>query len=156
MATSARLAIEVEKPQSAHAKPILSAILIGGFGLVLLLISGGKVWLNYLYQSEGVEVLAKVTNSSRMYSSRSSYNIIYYRFTLQDGRTFTGNQSGYSGTPGSSILVAYLPSYPSMNRVAGSGTHDQKRLPLIMLAGVFFIFIGWQACIVQRRKLADR
>ena len=156
MATSARLAIETEKRQPAYANPILGAVLIGGFGLVLLLISGGKMWLNHLYRSEGVEVIAKVTNSGRIYSSRSSYNVVYYRFTLSDGRTFTGNQSGYSGAPGSSILIDYLSSYPSMNRVAGSDTHDQKRLPLIMVVGAFFIFIGWQAYIVQRRKLADR
>ena len=134
---------------------MISALLIGGFGLVLLLISGGKMWLNHVYQSDGVEVIAKVTNSSRMYSSRSSYNVVYYRFTLQDGRTFTGNQSGYSGTPGSSILVAYLPSYPTMNRVAGSDTHDQQRLALILLVGAFFVFVGSQAYIVQRRKLGS-
>lgn len=156
MATSARLAIETAKRQPAYANPILSAILIGGFGLVLLLISGGKMWVSHLYQTEGIEVVAKVTNNSRMYSSRSSYNVVYYRFTLQDGRTFTGNQSGYSGTPGSSILVTYLPSYPSVNRVAGSGKRDQKWLPLIMVVGAFFVFIGWQAYIVQRRKMADR
>ncbi|HEX7895984.1 MAG TPA: DUF3592 domain-containing protein [Terriglobales bacterium] len=156
MATSARLAIEIENRPRRSTSPAVSALVIGGFGLVLLLISGGGMWINHLYQSEGIQVIAKVTNSSRMYSSRSSYNVVYYRFTLSDGRTFTGNQSGYSGTPGSSILIDYLPSSPSTNRVDGSNTHDQKRLPLIMVAGAFFVFIGWQAYIVQRRKLADR
>jgi len=125
----------------------IAALLTIGFGLVLLLIAGGKALLNFEYSAHGAEVVATVTDSSYIYSTRSSYHTVNYVFTVPGGRTVTGSQTGYSGRRGSSILVAYLPSRPYFNRVAGSEQHDRKWLPPIAIAGAFFLFAGLRSRI---------
>jgi hypothetical protein len=128
----------------------IASLFTVSFGLVLVLIAGGKALLNYEYNAHGVEVVATVTDSSYIYSNRSSYHTVSYAFSVPDGRRFRGTQTGYSGARGGSILVAYLPARPSFNRVAGSEQRDRKWLPVVAIAGAFFLLAGMQSYLKQK------
>jgi hypothetical protein len=147
-----RVELQKAKP-GLYLSPVASSFLIGGFGLLLFLIAGGKALLNYFYSTQGSEIVAAVTWSGTSYSGHSSYRTVRYAFTLPDGRTFRGSQTGYSATGGGPILVSYLPDHPSFNRVTGSERPDQKWLPFVALVGAFFVFAGFQSYGYQQGKV---
>jgi len=153
MATTPASATGVETTKLApkvYSNPLLSLAIVGGFGLLLCLFSAGKTLLDHFYRTEGREIVATVTWSG--YTSSANSRSVRYSFTLPDGRSFRGNQTGYGGTVGESILVAYLPSNPSFNRVAGAERQGQKWLPFLAVAGIFFVFAGVRSYVVLRRK----
>lgn len=133
-----------------YSNPLLSLAIVGGFGLLLFLFSAGKTLLDHVYRTDGREILATVTWSG--YTSSANSRSVRYTFTLPDGRSFKGSQTGYGGTVGETILVAYLPSNPSFNRVAGSERQGQKWLPFLAVAGIFFMFAGVRSYVVLRRQ----
>jgi Protein of unknown function (DUF3592) len=145
--------VELEKQTPRlYVNPGLAAFLIGGFGLLLVLMAGGKLLLDHFYQVEGNAVVATVTASGVTYSRNSTYHNVSYEFTLVDGRTFSGNQTGYRARRGEPILVNYLRSYPSFNRVAGSDRRDPQRLLPVAVVGIIFLFIGSQSYLAHRRR----
>jgi hypothetical protein len=138
-----------------NASPAKVSLLIGGFGLLLLLISGSSIFLNRLYRTQGRQVVATVTGTDAAYDlHHSQHSNIRYQFTV-NGRTFRGNQTGYSENTGETMLVTYLPSYPSFNRVAGSEQQEQKALEPVAFAGLLFMLIAVQSYVVNRRKKAE-
>jgi len=138
-----------------NARPGKFSLLIGGFGLLLLLISGSSIFLNRLYRTQGRQVVATVTGTDAAYDlQHSAHSNIRYQFTV-NGRTFGGNQTGYSESPSEGILVTYLPSYPSFNRVAGSEQQEQKALEPVAVAGLLFMLIAVQSYVGNRRRPAE-
>ncbi|HET8826908.1 MAG TPA: DUF3592 domain-containing protein [Terriglobales bacterium] len=133
-----------------YSNPLLSLAIVGGFGLLLFLFSAGKTLLDHFYRTEGQEIVATVTWSG--YTSSANSRSVRYTFALPDGRSFKGSQTGYGGTVGEPILVSYLPSNPSFNRVAGSERRGQKWLPFLAIAGIFFMFAGAHSYRVLRRQ----
>ena len=133
-----------------YSNPLMSLAVVGGFGLLLFFFSAGKTLLDHFYRAEGREIVATVTWCG--YTSSSSSRSVRYTFTLPDGRSFRGSQTGYGGTVGEPILVAYLPSNPSFNRVAGAERQGQKWLPFLAIAGMFFMFAGVRSYVVLRRQ----
>jgi nitrate reductase NapE component len=143
---------ETTKPgPKVYSSPLLSLAIVGGFGLLLFLFSAGKTLLDHFYRTDGREIVATVTWCG--YTSSSNSRSVRYTFTLPDGRSFRGSQTGYGGTVGETILVFYLPSNPSFNRVAGSERRGQKWLPFLAIAGLFFMFAGVHSYRVLRRQL---
>ena len=129
---------------------VLPGTLLALIGLVLALVGGGKMYLNQRYTQEGKRVIGVVTASSM----RSG---IRYEFQTADGRTFTGRQSRYSGRPGETILLEYLASDPSWNRVAGSEQSDRQSFLPIGIVGVLTLLAGLYsiAYVLRRRAGAD-
>ena len=151
--TAERITSELVKRKEAVSR--MGSLVTIGFGLALLGIAGAKAMLNYEYQFHGIETVATVTSSSYSYSRGTSYHTVSYVFRIPGGRTVMGNQTGYSGAKGSSILVSYLPSHPSFNRVAGSEQRDRKWLPWVSVAGAFFLFVGIQSYLKQKRTASS-
>lgn len=135
-----------------YSNPLMSLAVVGGFGLLLFLFSAGKTLLDHFYRAEGREIVATITWCGYTSSSTSATRSVRYTFTLPDGRSFRGSQTGYGGTVGEPILVAYLPSNPSFNRVAGSERQGQKWLPFLAITGIFFMFAGVRSYVVLRRQ----
>lgn len=133
-----------------YSNPLMSLAVVGGFGLLLFLFSAGKTLLDQFYRTQGREIVATVTWCG--YTSSANSRSVRYTFTLPDGRSFRGSQTGYGGTVGEPILVAYLPSNPSFNRVAGAERQGQKWLPFLAIAGLFFMFAGARSYNVLRRQ----
>ena len=141
---------ETKQAPRVNSNPLLSLAVVGGFGLLLFLFSAGKALLDSLYRTQGREIVATVTWCG--YTSSSNSRSVRYTFTLPDGRSFRGSQTGYGGIVGEPILVAYLPSNPSFNRVAGAERQAQKWLPFLAVAGIFFMFAGGRSYAVLRRQ----
>ena len=130
---------------------VLPGTLLAVIGLVLALIGGGKMYLNQRYTQEGKRVIGVVTASSM----RSG---IRYEFQTPDGRTFTGRQSRYSGRPGETILLEYLASDPSWNRVAGSEQSDRESFVPLGIVGLVTLVAGLYSVVYvlrQRRAGSD-
>ena len=136
--------------RKVYSSPLLSLAVVGGFGLLLFLFSAGKTLLDFFYRTQGREIVATVTWCG--YTSSANSRSVRYTFTLPDGRSFRGSQTGYGGTVGEPILVAYLPSNPSFNRVAGAERQGKKWLPFLAIAGLFFMFAGARSYNVLRRQ----
>jgi hypothetical protein len=150
-ATLSGLGLEGEKRSTSRASNGRAALLIGGFGLLLLLVSGGTLLLDHLYRTQGREVIATVTGNDAAYdSSHFGHANIHYEFSA-GGRVIRGNQSNYSGRAGESVLVVYLPSDPSFNRVSGSDRQEQKALGPVAVAGCLFLLIAIQASFRRTR-----
>ncbi len=141
---------EMTKSPKVYSNPLMSLAVVGGFGLLLFLSSAGKTLLDHFYRTTGREIVATVTWCG--YTSSSNSRSVRYTFTLPDGRSFRGSQTGYGGTVGEPILVMYLPSNPSFNRVAGAERQGQKWLPFLAAAGIFFMFAGARSYVMVRRQ----
>lgn len=139
-----------KRTPKVYSNPLMSLAIVGGFGLLLFLFSAGKELLDGFYRADGREIIATITWCG--YTSSANSRSVRYTFTLPDGRSFKGSQTGYGGTVGETILVAYLPSNPSFNRVAGSERQGQKWLPFLAVAGIFFMFAGVRSYVVLRRQ----
>jgi len=139
-----------KRTPKVYSSPLLSLAVVGGFGLLLFLFSAGKTVLDRFYRTQGREIVATVTWCG--YTSSANSRSVRYTFTLPDGRSFRGSQTGYGGIVGEPILVAYLTSNPSFNRVAGAERRGQKWLPFLAIAGIFFMFAGVHSYNVLRRQ----
>ena len=131
----------------------IAFILVGG---IFAFIPGLKIYRNYQFQGGSEKVIATITSSGRTTGS-SSTRYVDYKFTV-GGISFSGNTSGYGGAKGETILVEYVTSSPSVNRVAGSGKRNKKWLWPIFGFGLFFAFVGthWGWNVKKREELKER
>ena len=152
MTVASSTAEPTKRTPKVYSNPLMSLAIVGGFGLLLFLFSAGKALLDGLYRSEGREIVATVTWCGYTSSSTSATRSVRYTFTVPDGRSFRGSQTGYGGIVGEPILVVYLPSHPMFNRVAGAERQGQKWLPFLAAAGIFFMFAGARSYRMLRRQ----
>ena len=131
----------------------IAFVLVGG---ILAFLPGLKILRNYQFQGGSDKVIAKISSSGRTTGS-SSTRYVSYEFTVA-GSSFTGTTSGYGGAKGETILVEYVTSDPSINRVSGAGKRNKKWLWPMFGFGLFFAFVGthWGWTVKKREELKKR
>jgi len=132
-------------------------LLFSAFGLLFFAIGLGLAGSNAAFERWGEDVIGTVTDTGST-PGVDGANYVAYGFTDPDGVERSGRSSGYSGTVGETILIEYLSTWPSWNRVAGAGKRPAKWQWAICGFGGLFALIGvqWGFAIRNRRRLAAR
>lgn len=140
-------------PVIGARRPLAAPLLVIAFGLVLCAIALVKGGLNFLYDLDGKAIVGTVVYSDYARDSRGiPQGNITYRFSLGDGRTFQGHQTGYSLSPGQTIRLQYLAHHPAINRVAGAQRAERKWLLPVGVIGMLFLLAGLRALALARRQ----
>jgi hypothetical protein len=146
----------VRKASNPGRSAVTASLLIGGFGLILCAISLVKGGLDLLYHLDGAEIRGTILYSDYAYGPQHMpHRNVVYQFTPPRGTTLRGSQSGYSGKPGESILIQYLSSRPSINRVAGAQVQEDKWLLIPGGVGLLFIGIALHTLVINARRQGE-
>lgn len=130
------------------------------FGMILFIIGGRLIMYQFLLIAHGDEITGKIIDSGSVRGSSGGYvNYIRYQFKDDAGNLHTGQSSGYSGEPGATILLEYVPFFPIIHRISGEGqTKGYKWRWFIFGVGLLFSIAGihWLLHTRARVRLGAR
>ncbi len=121
-------------------------------GVLFVTICGGTLLLDHLYEASAERVVATVTGSGRVHGSSGTTRYVRYAFALPVGDSYEGTTSGYTGVPGETILVSYLPFAPSFNRVAGAGQRRAPWMPWATGVSLIVVVAGLHWFVAMKRR----
>lgn len=82
------------------------------FGMIFFIIGERLIMYQFLLISHGDEITGEIIDSGSVRGSFGGYvNYIRYQFKDDAGNVHTGQISGYSGEPGATIILKFLPSF---------------------------------------------